>query len=648
MLPFIGPDYRLSKLPSGKRFSLAVGEVSPTFPPMKNFFTSFFATLSALIVFLVGGCLLLFLLVAALAAMGQKKPVVVQNGSYLVFDLSANIQDAPPQVDGLDDIMEAFGGNAPHVLQLREVTRALQAAANDSSITGLYLTGNLRPSGYGSGYAALREVREAIEAFKASGKPVKAYLQYADTRDFYLASVAGEIVLDPYGAVVIPGLASQPMFLAGTFEKLGIGVQVTRVGKYKSAVEPYTRKDMSPENRAQTQKLLDDVWGTLTTSIEQSRKLAPGALQKAVDEKGFLRPDAAKKLKLVDRVAYFDEVLDELKAATGRRGSSQSFKQVALKNYARLVSSGGLVAKRQNEGRIELGSSGGGKIAIVYAEGEIVDGTGNEEGYLYGEKTARMLRQIRLDDTVKAVVLRVNSPGGSVSASELIHRELRLIGKTKPIVVSMGTVAASGGYWITTYADHIFAEPTTITGSIGVFGLFLNFQGLATDKMGLSFDTVKTAKFADLATVTRPKTDDELALFQSNVDWVYDQFLSKVADSRKLDRQVVEEIAQGRVWSGTEAVKLHLVDEIGGLSAAIKYAADKVKLSGDFRVAEYPRRKLFAESISEALEGRHRDQSFGGPVGIFVKEAVDQLQSLNKFNDPRGLYARLPLELRLN
>lgn len=630
------------------RFSLAVGEGGLKLTAMKIFFSSFFAALSALIVFVLGGLILMFLMLAAFAAMGQKKTVVVPNGAYLVFDLAANIQDAPPQVDGLDDIMEAFGVNAPYVLQLREVTRALQAAAKDEAIAGLYLTGSLRPSGYGSGYAALKEVREAIEAFKASGKPVKAYLNNADTRDFYLASVASEIVLDPYGAVVVPGLASQPMFFAGTFEKLGIGVQVTRVGKYKSAVEPFTRKDMSPESRAQTQKLLDDVWGTLTSAIEQSRQLETGAVQKAVDEKGFLRADAAKKLKLIDRIAYLDEVLDELKKATGRKGSNQSFKQVALKNYARLVSSHGLVGKRQNEGRIELNSGAGGKIAIVYAEGEIVDGTGNEEGFLYGEKTSRMLRQLRQDDSVKAVVLRVNSPGGSVSASEAIHRELRLIGKQKPIVVSMGTVAASGGYWITTYADRIFAEPTSITGSIGVFGLLLNFQGLATDKLGLTFETVKTAKFADLGTATRPKTDDELALFQSNVDWVYDQFITKVAESRHLDRKVVEEIAQGRVWSGREALQLHLVDELGGLSAAIKYAANKVKLGDDFRVAEYPRRKQFAETFTEALDGKRREQSWTGPTGVLLQQAIEEIQSLHKFNDPRGLYARLPMELRLN
>ncbi len=651
LLSFVGPFVlfgdHLSNLRTNKCFSLAEAGGVPSFAPMKNFFTSFFATLTAMMVFAVGGMVLFFLLLGAMVAMGEKKPVTVQAGSYLVVDMSVNIQDSPLQKDGLEEFAEALGGESGRVLQLREVTRALQAAANDSDITGLYLTGQARPQAYGSGFAALKEVREALETFKASGKPVKAYIDYASTRDFYLASVAGEIVLDPYGAILMPGLASQPMFFTGAFEKFGIGVQVTRVGKYKSAVEPFTRKDMSPENRAQTQKLLDDVWSSLTSSIETSRKLPAGSLQKIVDEKGFIRADLAKSVKLVDRVAYMDEVLDDLKAATGRKGSRETFRQIALRDYAKLVSDDGLVAKRRGESKIDIGASNSGKIAIVYAEGDIVDGSGNADGVVYGDKTARLLRQIRHDDNIKAVVLRVNSPGGSVSASETIQREVRLIQKSKPVVVSMGTVAASGGYWISTNTERIFAEPTTITGSIGVFGMYLNLQGLATDKLGLTFDIVKTAHFADANTVARPKTEEELALFQTFVDWVYDQFIGKVADSRKLSRATVQEIAQGRVWSGSEALKLGLVDELGGLSSAIKYAANKAGLGNNFRVTEYPRKKQFAEALAEAFEGRRREQSFGGPMGVFLREAASELQSLGKFNDPRGLYARLPFELSL-
>jgi protease-4 len=611
---------------------------------MKNFFTSFFASLTALVVFVIGACLLGFLFIGALIALGQKKPVAVEEGSYLVFDLSTNIVETPEQNEGFDEFMEALGGESRHQLQLRQVTRAIDAAANDSAIKGLYLTGNLHQGGF----AALKEVREAIVAFKAKGKPVQAYIDYAATRDFYLASAADEVVLDPYGAIVMPGLASQPMFFAGAFEKFGIGVQVTRVGKYKSAVEPFTRKDMSPENREQVQKLLDDVWKEVTVTVEGARKLPAGALQKVVDAKGFIRADAAKQAKLVDRVAYRDEVLADLKEKTGRKNSDKPFKQINLKSYAKLVSSNGVAPKRLATEKVDLSATGRDTIAIVYAEGEIVDGNGNEEGIVYGEKTARMLREVREDDNIKAVVLRVNSPGGSVSASEQIAREVALLRKSKTVIVSMGSLAASGGYWIAMPGEHIFAEPTTITGSIGVFGMFVNFQGLFNDKLGLTFDTVKTGRFADAATVTRPKTPEELALFQDSVDWVYDQFLTKVAANRKLDRAVVEEIAQGRVWSGSEALKLGLVDEMGGLATAVKYAAGAAKLGDRFKVAEYPRRKQFAEAFASALEGRREDQATSsGPVGMLLQQAAGEIKALNRFNDPQGLYARLPFDLSL-
>lgn len=627
------------------RFSLEGRAGRATVRTMKNFFTSFFATLTALLVFLIGGTVVMMLLLGALAAMGEK-PVVLQKGAFLVLDLSANIQDTPIQNEGLEELAEALGGAGAPLIQTREVTRALQAAANDGDIAGLYITGQVSPMGYGSGFAALKEVREAVLAFKASGKPVKAHLNYATTRDYYIASAANEISLDPYGAVVMPGLASQPMFFAGAFEKFGIGVQVTRVGKYKSAVEPYTRKDMSPESRAQTQKLIDDIWRELTTTIEQARKLKAGSLQLAVDTEGFIRTEAALALKLIDRSAYTDEMIAELKTATGRTGAKEKFKQISVKEYAKLVSSDGLVAKRSGSGTIQLGASGR-KIAIVYAEGAIVDGAGKDQGVVWGDKVARDLRELRQDDNVKAIVLRVNSPGGSVSASETIQREVRLAQKVKPVVVSFGTVAASGGYWISTYSDRIFAEPTTITGSIGVFGLLFDVQGLANDKLGLTFDTVKTGKFADLGTITRPKTEAELAIIQSSVDWVYDQFIGKVAESRKLDRAAVQEIAQGRVWSGSEALKLGLVDEIGGLDAAIKFAAEKAKLGAEFRVAEYPRKKQFAEALAEAFDGKRREMGASGPLGVFVREALSEFEALDRFNDPRGLYARLPFELRL-
>ncbi len=613
---------------------------------MKNFFTSFFATISALLVFLIGGVILMFVMLGVVIALGQKKPVAVEEGSYLVFDLSATIMDTPDQAEGMEEFLEALGGEGRSRLQLRQVTRAIEAAAHDKAIKGLFLTGSVQAGGYGSGFAALKEVREAVAAFKAAGKPVKAYLSMARTRDLYLASLADDLALDPYGVVFMPGLASQPMFFTGAFEKFGIGVQVTRVGKYKSGIEPYTRKDMSPENREQIQKLIDDLWLDLTAAVQEARKLPEGALQKVVDEKGMIRADVAKQAGLVDRIAYLDEVLDGLKADTGRKGSTRPFKQINLKEYARLVSASGLTARRAGEGKIET-SSDKGRIAIVYAEGEIVDGHGSEEGYVYGAKTARLLRQIRQDDAVKAVVLRVNSPGGSVTGSEAIAREVRLLQEKKPVVVSMGAYAASGGYWISAPASRIFAEPTTVTGSIGVYGVLLNFQGLFNDKLGLTFDTVKTGRYADALTVTRPKTPEEMAIIQDSVDWVYYQFITKVTEERKLERKTVEEIAQGRVWSGSEALKLGLVDELGGLAAAVKHAAAEAKLGDGFRVSEYPRPKQFAEALTEAIEGRHREKALSGPAGVLLGEALTELHALGKFNDPQGVYARLPFDLRL-
>jgi protease-4 len=601
---------------------------------MKSFFASLFGSLAALVIFF-GGCAFLgLLLVVALASMGKKGPEPVAQGAYLVFDLSANIQDAPPAFDGGALFGPLFGGRRLATLQLRTVTRAIRAAAKDPRIAGLMITGNLQPADFGSGYGALREVRAALLSFRASGKPVVAFFNEATTRDYYLASMADEIVLDPYGAILLPGLASQPLFMAGAFEKFGVGVQVTRVGKYKSAVEPFTRKELSPEAREDLQKLLDDLWKELRFDISTSRHLSREALQQVVDTEGIIPAASAVEHKLADRTAYRDEFIDELKVKTGRKkGTTESFMQVSLSAYAGTVPEPG-------------DASGGGRrqIAVVYAEGEIVDGEG-QMGEVGGRKFARELRELRQDDDVKAIVLRVNSPGGSATASEEIQREIRLTMKAKPVVVSMGSVAASGGYWISTYADRIFAEPTTITGSIGVFGLFINVKQLA-NNLGLTFDTVKTGQVADMFTISRPKTDEELAIFQKLVDWIYDEFTSKVAESRKLDKARVLEIAQGRVWSGLEAKKLGLVDEIGELDRAITYAAERAKLGTHYQLKEYPGRKQLAEIVSEMLRGMEPDQA--GSDNSLMKmlgDFKDQARVLLRCNDPRGVYARMPADI---
>lgn len=607
---------------------------------MKNFFTSMLGALAALVVF-SAVCVLLFIgFIAALAAIGGAETAPrLERDSYLVYDLSTRVSDAPSQFD-----LSAIGARAD-TLQLRTITRALRAAAKDDRIAGVFISGDLSTANFGTGYAALREVRVALEAVKAAGKPVTAYLTYATTKSYYLASAATDLVIDPYGVILMPGLASEPVFFAGALEKYGVNVQVTRVGKYKSAVEPFTRADMSPENRQEVERLLNDLWGGLLADIAPSRGLTPDQIQATVDREGLLRAETAMEARFVDRIAYRDEVYEGLKANTGRAGSRQPFKQVTIEDYARIAKD---IADRPAAPDADAvpKRGGPGRVAVVYADGNIVDGEGelNEVG---STKFSRVLRRLRQDPDIKAVVLRVNSPGGSASASEVIQREVRLINKVKPIVVSMGSYAASGGYWIAAYGDRIFAEPTTITGSIGVFGMQFDVQRMAND-FGVTFDSVKTGKFADTLTITRPKTPEELAVLQRMVDWIYTEFVRKVAEGRKLDRAAVEEIAQGRVWSGAAAKDIGLVDELGSLDAAIAYAAQKAGLGANYRLVEYPRQRELVEAIQELIAKKTPRFARSRGVGALIIERIEhELQVLRSFNDPHGIYARLPLNLSI-
>jgi len=609
---------------------------------MKNFFTSMLGALMALVIF-SGAAVLLFIgLFGAIVAMSSdKKAPAMEHGSFLVFDLAVNIADAPPQVD-----FSQLTGEHSTTLQLRAITRALRAAKTDDRIAGILLKGSLKPAGYGTGLAALKEVRAALVDFKVSGKPVRAFLESVTSKDYYLASAAGEITLDPYGMIIMPGLASEPMFYTGAFEKYGIGVQVTRVGKYKSFVEPYTRKDMSPESREQTQKLLNDLWGSMLSDIAQGRSLSVEKIQGVVDAEGIIRPETAKAAKLVDRIAYRDEIIAELRTKTGPSAEDKiSFKQIEIGAYAKIAKDIADVVKKTSPSDGAAPSTSRGRVAIVYAEGSIVDGNGNRDD-IGGVKFARELRRLRQDDTVKAIVLRVNSPGGSASASENIAREVRLARKVKPVIVSMGTYAASGGYWIAADGDRIFAEPTTITGSIGVFGLQFDVQKLA-NNVGLTFDVVKTGKYADAITITRPKTDEELAIFQKMVDWIYGEFVGKVALARKLKKDDVQEIAQGRVWSGSEAKRLGLVDEIGGLDDAIQYAVKKAGLGKNYRIVEYPQKKELVEALSELVERFSPDAraQTSSVIGQITERLQREFATLKTFNDPQGIYARMPMEL---
>jgi len=633
---------------------------------MKSFFRSLLAAFVALVLFFGGGFAMLMLTVVTFGFIGKSAgPRVppVPHGAYLVVDLDTHFRNAPAGPP--EFTLTLLGvGNLPRTMPLRRALEAIRKAAADERIKGMVILGG----NSATGLAERRELRGALADFKESGKPIRAYLSLATTGQYYLASVADDIALDPFGFVAMPGLASQGLFFKNAFEKLGVGVQVTRVGKYKSAVEPFTSDGFSEENREQVQTLLDDVWASLIEDMAAGRGLAVNEIQAAVDAEGVLLAEAALEHGLVDELAYRDEFLAKRRAEVGGGSDgagNRSFKQISLQKYSRALRAGesaGASGKRGEPGKkkktegvtADEARTPRGRVAVLYAEGNIVDGRGGP-GQIGGERFAQELRTLREDKRVSAIVLRVNSPGGSATASEAIQRELSLAAAVKPVVVSMGSVAASGGYWISTPAQRIFAEPVTVTGSIGVFGVFFNIEGLAKN-LGLNFETVKTGRFADTGTIDRPLTAAELALAQRSVDWIYDKFIERVAEGRGLAPDFVHEIAQGRVWSGTEAQRLGLVDELGGLGEAITYAAAAAGLEqGRYRVSEYPKPKQFNEALTELFEefmqdslGEARVLKTGGVLRGFWMRAASELRALESYNDPQHVYARLPLSVEIN
>ena len=601
---------------------------------MKSFLGSFFGAFFAILIFLASAVGLVFLGLGALQKAGQKASEVQAN-SWLVLDLSLPITDAPARFDA-SQVVAGLEGGGEQKVTLREILTAIEHARADNRIAGVFLTGTVVPVENASGYAALREIRLVLQRFKESKKPVYAFAYYPTTRAYYLESVADKIFMDPDSTIIMSGLASQRIYFSSLLKKLGIGVQVTRVGKYKSFVEPFILDKASPEDREQTQQLLDDLWGEITSSIEKSRGLPPGTVQGIVSQLGLIDADAAVQRRLVTDLAPLRNVIDQLRQryGAGKSKKANTFRQVTVGDYVESFEK----ANRHDDD--------GAKIAVVYAEGDIVDGEGNPDN-VGGDRYARAIRRFRLDSNVKGIVLRVNSPGGSVSASGVIRHELEQAAAVKPVVISFGSVAASGGYYISTVGARIFAEPNTVTGSIGVFGLFLNFQKLASDN-GVLFDTVQTAPYASILSPLQPKSDAELAILQKAVDKDYQQFLQIVADSRKLPAAQVNEIAQGRVWAGKEAVRLHLVDELGGLTDAVSYLGHQTRLGARPAIAEFPARQDLSTRVQEWLNGNERPPvSRSDPFHRELVRFSKEFTRLERLNDPHGAYALLPFGLQI-
>ena len=505
---------------------------------------------------------------------------------------------------------------------LNVILRNIENAKTDHNIKGIYLELSSIPTST----ASLQEIRSKLLEFKETGKFIVCYGESLSQSAYYVGSVADKIYLNPEGMLDLHGMATQITFYKNLLDKLDIEMQIVRGpnNRFKSAVEPYFLDKMSEANREQMDKLLGTVWGEILQGISESRGVSVEKLNELADNLELLT-DAKKAVDcgLVDQLYYRDQVLDELKKLTG---SEEKVNAIGNENYAKTYSVKG---------------NGKNEVAIIYASGQIYDGKGSEEE-IYSENLSKVIRKAREDKDIKAVVLRVNSPGGSAVASAIIGRELDLTKQEKPVIVSMGNYAASGGYWISAKADYIYADPTTLTGSIGVFGTFPNMKGFLNDKIGLTFDVAKTNENADFGTVTQPLTEFQYAKLQQNVEKTYNDFTTRVAEGRGLRQSYVDSIGQGRVWAGADAIELGLVDQLGDLEDAIAYAAEKANLGSDYKVIEMPEQKDFFTRLIESVNGTDElEAAVKQRMGVYY----DYIKGMENLQKNTGIQARMPFDM---
>ncbi|WP_020533863.1 signal peptide peptidase SppA [Flexithrix dorotheae] len=543
-----------------------------------RFLGNVFSTVIGLFVF-VFLLFAFFIFVGMVGSLSEQKVTVADN-SVLRLQLNQSIQERIEQ----ENPFEEFGflmPNADFPIGLIELKKAIADAKNDDNIQGIYLD----MSSTSAGFSTLQEIRESLQDFKSSGKFIVAYGEFLSEGAYYIASVADEVYVNPIGFMEFNGFSSQVMFFTGMFEKLGIKAEIFKVGDFKSAVEPFFRKDMSEENRLQMEVYLNTLHEIFLRNISESRKIEMDVLKKVTNDYLIETTSDAVKFGLVDKAAYFDEVGGILREKLGL-DEDDKINFISLRKYQRATKNTGV---KYNEK----------KVAVIVAEGTIVSGEG-AEGYIGSDKIAAEIRKARTNDNIKAIVLRVNSPGGSMVASDVIWREVELAREAKPIIASMSDLAASGGYYISMACDTIVARENTITGSIGIFSVLLNTEELLTDKIGLSFDEVKTGKFADLGNPTEEMTEEEKAIFQRSVERGYEIFINKVADGRGMQPDEVKKVASGRVWAGAQANQNGLVDVIGGLDKSIEIAAGMANLEeGDYQVRYYPQKKDFWTAFME-------------------------------------------------
>lgn len=577
-----------------------------------NFIKTFFAGLLAVV---VGSFVVFFVWIMVLLGIAgsMEKSVSVYPESILKLDFSEVITDAPSS-DPLAGIDLLTLHSTPQ-LPLLQVLRSIETAKTDDRIKGIYLRMN---GGRGpSGSAILEEMREAIADFKQSGKFVVSYNESYSQGQYYLASVADSIYLQPEGAMDWSGLSFNLMFYKGLFDKLDLKAEVFRptACKYKSAVEPYILPKMSDANREQMQVLVNSMWATLSGAVCESRKIDSASMEKITDELLVMLPEEALEHRFIDGIRYEDQ-MSEVFATLGVESDKKGdYNFISLGDYAMQVGA-------------DLKNISADKVSVVYADGAIVDGEGVGKE-VYGNTLAATLKKVRLDEKTKAVVLRVNSPGGSALASDVIWREMELLKAEKPVIVSMGSYAASGGYYIACPADVIVADKLTLTGSIGVFGMYLNTIDALKNKLGITLDGVKSNTSAGMG-VTAPLTTAERAAIMRGVDRVYTTFTGDVAKGRNLPLEKVLDIAGGRVWSGTDAMSIGLIDTFGGLRTAIAVAVDKAELGDTFRVEEVVEEPSGLAAVMASLNMQIRAAFDRSELGVMmgkykeIQEAVSQ------------------------
>lgn len=591
---------------------------------MGDFFKYVGATVVGLILFFViAGIFGAMSLVGMIASSEATKSV--KDNSVFVLNLSGAMSERSES-----SIRDQLMGQATGVIGLEDVLKAIEKAKDNDRIKGIYIEAGLFTP---DSYAGLQEIHNALLDFKKSGKWIVSYADTYTQATYYLASVSDKIFLNPQGQVNWQGLASQPYFLKDLMAKFGVKMQLAKVGAYKSAPEVFTADKMSDPNREQVTAYVQGLWENILKGVSESRKISVETLNQYADNMiTFTDPKNYVAYKFVDKLIYSDEVKGEVKKML-KIGDDETINQLSLADM-------GNVKKKKNEGE---------QIAVYYAYGDIVDSRGgglmNTGGHsIVSDEVCKDLEGLMKDDDVKAVVIRVNSGGGSAYASEQIWRSVKLLKAKKPVVISMGGMAASGGYYISCIADYIFAEPTTLTGSIGIFGMFPDVSNLLTQKLGVKFDEVKTNKNAGFGTMSRPFNEEEMSYLNAYIDRGYNLFRSRVAEGRKMSVEEVEKIAQGHVWLGQDALKIKLVDQLGDLDEAIAKAAQLAKLK-EYHPAYYPGKADWMTQLMESTTGKgsYLDEQLRLTLG----ELYEPMMLLKNINQHNAIQARIPFEMNI-